>query len=96
MKKGKVKFTVDKIVKEPKKKGPQLLKVFISCGGKQYTKICREIDYLDDDARLSLHRLWMKGFKELMGEDGKSERKTKADEKLLADMVGSEIEDEEG
>jgi hypothetical protein len=95
MKKPKVSFQVKKIVEEPNKKGPKLLKVFITSRGKEYTKVVRKIDYLDESARIGLHRLWMKGIKEQMIEDDKNEGEIKKDAKVLADITGIEIEDEE-
>ena len=96
MKKGKISFTVEKIIEEPNRKGPKLLKVFIVGGGKEYTKVVRKMDYLDESARIGLHRLWIKGIKEQMTEDDKNEGEIKKDKKALADITGTEIEDEEG
>lgn len=96
MKKGKISFRVKNIVEEPNKKGPKLLKVFIISGGKEYTKVVRKIDYLDEGARIGLHRLWIKVIKEQTIEDDKNEGEIKKDKKALADITGTEIEDEEG
>ena len=96
MKKGKISFQVKKITEEPKRKGPQLLKVFIVGGGKEYTKVVRKKDYLDESSRKSLHQLWIKGIKEEMAEDTKNEGEIKKDRKIVADIIGTEIEDEEG
>jgi transposase len=95
MKKAKVSFQVKKIVEESNKKGQKLLKVFITSRGKEYTKVVRKIDYLNESARIGLHRLWIKGIKEQMIEDDKNEGEIKKDAKVLADITGIEIEDEE-
>ena len=43
-----------------------------------------------------MKRLWIKGIKEQMTEDDKNEGEIKKDKKALADITGTEIEDEEG
>lgn len=88
----KIKMKVVKILTEKNEKtGKTLYRVFAESGGKTYTFGAREVDYLNEGTRKSIHRAWLKRIRE----DRFPPTPEMSPKEKRKAILGSEIEEDE-
>ena len=83
------------ITEQKNKRGTTLLRIVAESGGKKYTFVVKKIQYMNEQNRKSLHRLWIKEIKEDRRESGLDAKAIKKEEKALVQLSTETFEMEE-
>lgn len=95
----KIKMKVVDIESETNEKtGIVLYRVFVESNGKTYEFGAKEVDYLDEKRRKSIHKAWLKTIREdqmpaVSEQEKKRKKKEREDERSV--LIGMDIEEDE-